>query len=230
MVKKIYLIATFVLLILLISLTIAQDLQGIGEGLEKGVKGIEEKKEQIEELSPEKIKQDYINKERLAILEKTSVGRFFIWISNNVLTPLDPLFKIVLGIEHSLSWAFVFSALIWLVLFGIIFYVAWAIFNSLVIGLVASALITSIIGITGVIKKAIDLLSVAITNLWLALLSLIITIIIAIILGKFIKQNIEKEKELSKKEQLERERKIIHTEAEAAKKDLESRNKDKGAK
>tara|TARA_Y100000310_G_scaffold345546_1_gene466328 strand:+ start:1830 stop:2495 length:666 start_codon:yes stop_codon:yes gene_type:complete len=216
--------ALSILLILSISLIAAQDFAGIEQGLED----LEEKGEQAEELvdtiTDEEARAQYLKKEWTKILEKTKAGKIILSISD-FLAKFNPLFKIVLGVEYSLSWAFIFSVLIWLILFGLIFLPASSIFDNKLTGLITTIVITSLIGIGGVIKKAIDFLSLMINNIWIALVSLLIALAVAFLIGKMMKQSIKEEKEESKKEKTTRHRKIIKTEAKVAEEELKSRSK-----
>ena len=85
-------------------------------------------------------------------------------------------------------------------------------------------------GISGVIAKATEILGIIITQRWIAWLSFILAIVIIVIsqkVGNSLKKTLDKGKEQGAKDQLDQDRKIIHTDAKIAKKDIDSRSKDK---
>lgn len=173
--------------------------------------------------SPEEAKNittSYLQKEWGKILEKNPVAgpihRFLLAIS--------PAFKAILGVEYALSWAFVFAICIWLFLFVILYPVASQIFSSTPAGLLAAFIISSLVGLAGVIKRAVDMLTFAINNTWIAWLSLLIAIIaimIASYFGKEIKQYLKNQKEQEAKEKTNQDREVISANAKVSKKELE---------
>lgn len=178
--------------------------------------------------SPEELQNkttSYLKQEWGKILEKYPLGRFFLKISD-ILTYLDFFWKPVFGIEYSLSWAFIFSIGLWLILFFIIFPIMTVVLsNKKLPGLFAAFAVSSIIGTTGVIRKAVDLLTFAIKNKWIAWLSLAITIIVMIIiikLGGGWKKYMAKLKEAEEKRKTEEAQKKIQVAGKVAEKELES--------
>jgi len=166
----------------------------------------------------------YLKQEWTKILEKTQAGRVLLKISDS-LTSLNFFWKPVLGIEYSLSWLFVFAVAIWIILFYLVYGPLNAIFNNRLFGIIGGFCVASLIGISGVIKKAVDLLSFAIKNTWIAWISLIIAIIVIIIiisLGGGLKEYIKKQREEEEKRKTEQAQKIIQTQGKVSKKELES--------
>ncbi len=196
------------------------------EAFEDNINQLEDTKEKIEVFGDKDARNEYLKQEWTKILEKTTIGKAIVWFGENILKPLNPFFKIVLGVEYSFSLAFIFAIIIWLILFVLISPAAIGMSNNIIIGLIISFCITCIIGLTGVIRKAVDFLNFAITNIWIAWISLLIAIMIAVLLGKLTKQTIKGMKETSKKEQLERDKKIIHTEAKIEEEEFKKRSKD----
>lgn len=150
-------------------------------------------------------------------------------INNNYIQPametLNPFFKLVLGAEYSFSYAFVFAVIIWLILFFIIFPIASVLFGKWYFGFIASFAITSLIGLSGVIKKAAEMISTMITTWWLALIALIAAIIIGVLLylfSKLFKNYIKKQKEQEKAGEQEKNREILKTSADIEKQRLGS--------
>ncbi|MFA6023001.1 MAG: hypothetical protein WC781_02860 [Candidatus Pacearchaeota archaeon] len=164
----------------------------------------------------------YLTQEWTKILEKYPLGQVLLAISD-FLTKLNPLFNLILGVDYSLSWAFVFAVLIWLILFLFLFNPVGAILGNKVFGFIAAFIITCLIGVSGVIKQAVDLLSFMISNTWIAWTSLAIALLIGFLmlkLGKASKELIEKKKEEEAKEKTKQDREIISTVADAEKEGL----------
>lgn len=214
-----------IILILLATLpiTLAQQTPDVNDA--PLVKEIQEGQKKVQEISEIEDKEEYLKNEWTKVLEKSAIGKIIIKTSDFIKI-FNPLIKLILGVEYSLSTAFIFALIIWAGLFLLLIHPLRALLNSLPLGILGAFITASIIGISGVIKKAVDLLSLAITNLWLALISIVIAVIIALgmeILGKKLKKKIENAKEESAKAKTEQDRKIIGTDAKIAKKDLESR-------
>ena len=167
---------------------------------------------------------NYLKGEWVKILENKQFGWIVLGVRDSLIK-LNFFWKPVLGMEYSLSWLFIFALAIWLILFFILSdLVVFFSDKKIVRGLIAF-LITSIIGTSGVIKKAADLLSFVIKNTWIAWISLVIAILIMVLivrLGGGLKVYLEKQKEVQAKDKLDQDRKIIDTEAKVAKKQLES--------
>lgn len=150
-------------------------------------------------------------------------------INDNYIQPamehLNPFFKLILGAEYSFSYAFVFAVIIWLILFFIIFPIASGLFGKWYLGLIAGFAIVSLIGLSGVIKKAADMITTMITTWWLALIALIVAVVIGVLLYFFsssFKDYINKQKEQEKKDKEKQDREVLHTSAEIEKEKLES--------
>lgn len=157
------------------------------------------------------------------ILNKPIIGPI-IKVINYVLNLLDPFFKLVLGVEYSFSWAFFFAVVIWIILFVLLFPVASGLFNGKLFGFIAAFVITSLIGLSGVIRRTVDILTEMINNKWIAGISLVIAILIAVIMyfvGGGIKKMMQKGKEQEAKKKEERDREVLHTSAELEKEKLE---------
>ncbi|MCX6748417.1 MAG: hypothetical protein NT076_02330 [Candidatus Pacearchaeota archaeon] len=168
---------------------------------------------------------EYLKKEwKTILIKKPYIGPTVIFL-DNLFTSINPFFKLVLGFEYSLSWAFIFAMIIWIILFIFLYQPAKAVFNSnTLLGILTSFAITSLIGLAGVIKKVIDLLSTMINNQWIFYLSLAITILIGLLiikLGGNLKEIIKETKEKETKEKEKKDRKILDASAKVEKKNLE---------
>ncbi len=216
------------MIILLSSLLSAQiaetenKLRGGVDSLENKVENIQE---EVEQITKSETRGEYLRKSWEEVLNKSSAGKTLIKISN-VVKKINPFFKIVLGVEYALSWQFFFATTIWLIIFFILLPATETIFKNKLFSIVGSFAITSIIGISGVIKKSTDLISKTINSLWLIILLfslLLILMIIAMKSSKFWKELRKKEK----KKQEEKDRQILHAEAEAIKKQTDKDKPDK---
>ena len=173
--------------------------------------------------NPELIREKYLNKEWFNLLNKSNST--YIKTLLFVIKHTSPFSKAILGINISFSWIFVFSLIIWIGLFFFLTPPLSEIFRKKSLGLLASFLIASLIGMSGVIKKSAEMLSFIIKNTWIASISLILAILIVFILknvGFNIGKNIKNSREKAAKEKLEQDRKIIHSDAKIAKQDLDS--------
>jgi Na+/melibiose symporter-like transporter len=172
---------------------------------------------------------DYLKQEWRAMLETKSFGRVILKISD-FFKNFNFFFKAVFGVEYSLSWSFIFAVIIWLTLLVLIYPILSDVFDKKLFGFIGAFVVVSLVGLAGIIKKAVDLLNAAIHNLWIALLALAIAVIITIIASRFGKQigkKIEAAKEKAAKQQTAQDRAIIHTDAEVSKEKLEGYKEDK---
>ena len=124
--------------------------------------------------------------------------------------------------EFSWSWAFFFSLFFWIVLILLIYSPAKSFFNwNPIFPLIASIIIASIAGSTGVISKAVDLLTTILTNLWLVLISIIIVAVIMYVYYKYLGDLGKDLKKDAKNEDVKRAQEKIITAGKVAGKTLE---------
>jgi len=170
----------------------------------------------------------YLKQEWAKILEKSGFGRFLLKISN-VFTYLNFFWRPVLGIEYSFSWYFIFAIAIWIILFCLIYGPMGALFDNPLFGAIGGFVIASLIGMSGVIKKAVDMLAFVVSNKWIAMVSLVIAIFIAMLimaLSGGLKEYLNKQKEAAEKEKTDKARKIIQTHGRVSEKELKSYSED----
>lgn len=210
--------------LLLISVVSAQNAPGLDEAplvgdIQKIQEGIQNKNQTSNQTAD-----DYLKKEWASTLEKNSGGRAVLKVSS-FFENLNFLFKAILGVDYSLSWSFIFAVGIWVILFVLIYPILAQVFEGKTLfGVIGAAVIVSLVGLAGVIRKAVDVLNVIIKTIWIALIALVIVIIIALIVEKFgkkIGKKIGDAKEKSAKDQTKKDREIIHTDAEVSKENLE---------
>ncbi|MFH1710861.1 MAG: hypothetical protein ABH840_00955 [Nanoarchaeota archaeon] len=226
--KKAGLLFSLILILSMISLVLVQAQELGDSGLPPEIEKLTNLSERATTTASQFQNQNssYLKQEWKTIVSKNRIlGPVFRFI-DKVLEFMNPFFRIVLGSEYSLSWEFIFAIAIWFILFFILYPIIKAVFNSNhFISIIATFAVVSLIGLTGVIKKAVDQLSFMINNLQAVWISLAITLVILIILiisGKIFGVWIKKGKEQSEKEQENRDKKIIHKDAEVSKKSFEN--------
>lgn len=185
---------------------------------------IEDAQDKIDDFA-ETDKTEYLKQEWEKILERSSFGRGLISASNFIETILGPMLKLILGVEYSLSWAFVFAVMIWFGFFWLFYPIFTGIFENKLLGIVAAFAVSSLVGIAGAIKFAVGILVTAITNLWLVGLSFVILLFLILImrvLGFNFKKMIKAEKEAAENEKTSRASKTIQTHGKVSKRELDS--------
>lgn len=181
--------------------------------------------QQYEQYTSAENKSEYLKTEWNKILLKHKYIGPVMSTVNYVFDALNPFFKIVLGIEYSISWAFIFAVAIWLMLFFLLNPIAAQMFNSGILGGVAAFAMASLVGIAGVIRGAVNILTTMINNVWIAWIAFILAIflvLLAEIFGKKIKAKMKKSKEESEKEKTAQAQKIIQVQGKVAEKELKS--------
>tara|TARA_Y100000310_G_C20667737_1_gene808536 strand:- start:177 stop:857 length:681 start_codon:yes stop_codon:yes gene_type:complete len=178
--------------------------------IEKTVENLEQKKEVIEDLSLENIREEYLKQEWEKILEK---NKFFGPIINgykNSKPFVDPIFKYTIGLESSLTWLFILTLVLWIT-FVVYLYRILTVFSTFSEGVsfIISILLVIIIANLGILRvlstQIINLITIF-TIWWVQLIIILALIIGLIILNKFsaqFKLMIEKWKEKESKEEFE---------------------------
>ncbi|MBS3090872.1 hypothetical protein J4217_00295 [Candidatus Pacearchaeota archaeon] len=169
----------------------------------------------------EDIKTKYLQREWNQIIDKNAIAEPI----QRFLISINPFLKAVLGVEYALSWAFFFAIVIWISLFVFLQPIAEVLFKGKLFGILGAFIVASLIGLSGTIKRAVDMLTFVINNTWILWISVVVAIVITIILhrlGISFEQKIKQSKEAATKEQAERDRQILRTDAKVTKKDLES--------
>ncbi len=83
----------------------------------------------IDSEDAKNVAQDYLEDEWDKILENKGFGKIVLFIGD-FLKYLNPVFKVILGVEYSLSWMFFLSLGAWIYVFLMVFYAVKAIFAS----------------------------------------------------------------------------------------------------
>lgn len=168
-------------------------------------KSFDKYQEVSENLSKEEQREAYLKQEWTKIFANNKVLGPVLFYTNKFFTFLNPFWKIIFGVEFSWSWFFILSLGIW-VLFIVIIYSPAKSFTNLkpLLALLFSAIISSIAGILGTIKRIVDFLTTLMSNRWIVWVSIIITILLAILYSKFMKAYGDKVKGKMKEEAEER--------------------------
>lgn len=173
------------------------------------------------ELSNQEQNKTYLTQEWTKILAKNKIIAPVLFYSDSFFSFFNPFWKIIFGVDFSWSWSFFFCLLIW-IMFIVIFYSPSKNLTNLnpIITLIFSIVLASIMGTTGVIRKAVDFLSFAVSNFWIAFLSILIGIFLMILYSMVFKAWGKKLKEQDKKEKLEKSEKAILAHGEVSRDSL----------
>lgn len=215
----IIILALLTLNVFIISLASAESIPGVPSGLDKLVGGVDSAANKIDEIKSGdySIKQPIIEK-----AEATGIKGVILAVAD-FFSIFDPFFKIVLGVEYSFTLAFILAIILWFTLFFLISPILSVIFAKKIYGYIGGFCIASLIGLSGVVRKTVDTISLAIKTPKLAVICFIIALII-VLLSAFFKELFKKSKEEEKKEQEKRDREILHAGAEAVKKQLSQKD------
>ena len=211
--------------IIISSVSAQNEVPGFGEGEVPLVNNIQAGQQQYEQFTTAENKSNYLKQEWVKLLDKNTILGPLIKFVNPIFVFLNPFFKIVLGYESSLSWAFVFAIIIWLILFFFISPVVSQLVNNKLGGIATSFAIVTLIGLSGVIKSAVDVLNTALTNRWIFWISLALAILFMFIfnkLGKAIKEKLVKMKKESEEVKTAEAQKLIQTAGKVAEKELKT--------
>lgn len=205
-----------ILLIIIISSLIISpvkaDLTDTEKQIDENVEKLEKTVETIEKVRDKDFRGEFIKGEWTYFLNKTGSGKILIKIDESI-KKTDPFWNLVLGANYSFSWGFWIALTIWFILFFIFLPPSEIFFGNKIYSIIGSFAITSLIGLSGVIRKATDLIGTIINNKWTAIIIFILSLLILVIAKKTdqLWKNI-KEREAKKRE--EQDRKILEAEAE----------------
>ena len=138
-------------------------------------------------LSDEETRVSYLKQEWTKLFAKNKFMAPILFYTDSFFSMLNPVWLVIFKIPFSWSWAFIFSLIIWIMLIIILYAPSNAITNlGFFLTLIFSIILSSLIGSTGTIKKAVDTLTIAITNIWLAILCMVIAIVIVSLYQHFL--------------------------------------------
>ena len=147
-----------------------------------------------------KVSNDYLKQEWAKILEKNQFGRFILGVGE-VFGALNPVFKIILGVEYTLSWYFFLALFLWV-------FIAVLIYRPLKdivaangwIALGIAVIIPTLGAQLGVIKYFADFFTPLLTNKYSLLSSLVILVLVLIAYDYFMRTVGKTFKERAKKD------------------------------
>ena len=138
-------------------------------------------------ISNEDARTAYLKQEWTKIFEKSKTGRFFLGISK-ILASLSPVFKLLIGIEYSLSWLFFLSFGVWIALVVIIYRPVREAFSSKLAAIGIAVIIPAIASQFKVISKIVSFFTPLFTKTWIIWVSIILAIVLLYIYNKFNKK------------------------------------------
>lgn len=189
---------------------------------------IQQGQQQYEQYTASQNKSEYLKQEWAALLGKNPLLGPVMKSIDAVFGFFNPFFKIVLGHEYGLSWAFVFALIIWLALFFFLNPITSQLTNNGLIGGAVAFVVASLIGLSGAINGVVTLLTKMISNIWITLLCAVIAVVLVLVaemFGKSIKKKLKTYKEKSMEEQREQGTQVIKAQAEVSRKGLEELSK-----
>ena len=130
---------------------------------------------------------------------------------------IGPITNVLWGVELSLSWIFIFSFIVWILLIELIVMPVSEILDFNIFGSLAAATIIASLSMQGFGKDFVVWMNSLMTQWWIGLIVLVVSVIVGVIYSLLIKtmgDKIKAEKEAAAKEQTRRDRKIIHADAE----------------
>lgn len=166
--------------------------------------GVEKIQNVSEKLSDEDARKEYLKQEWTKILESKWWGKMILGIGV-VFGALSPVFKLLIGIEYSLSWLFFLSLGAWIAIVVIIYEPAknliqtsgWVSFGI-------AAVVATLGAQLGTIQMALNLFLPLFKNLWSTLTTILVVIILIYAYSSVMKYFGEKMKEDIKRENEQR--------------------------
>ena len=221
--KKELFLLSFVLLILLS----AQIISAQAEFFEDKKEQFEDFKENATDTKDRLSNESYLATEWREYLRQKKGGELILDISD-FLKNFNPIFKVVLGAEYSLSLNFIISIILWAILFILTFGPLDAIFGRKWMSIIGTLVTTSLIGLSGAIKTATDEVISIITDpyiIWWVLLFMILALIIVVYLARDINRYIKSKKEEVEEEETKKAGELLRARAEGYRKGTTSKRK-----
>lgn len=165
----------------------------------------------------------YLKQEWTKILENNEMGRIILGIGE-ILTSLNPIFKVIIGVEYSFSWYALFAFVIWISFFAFFFNLGRGILEGkIIIILILSFIITSFIGMAGAIRQIDDILASFVSDSFAASLILLLSFVILYLLSRFgfiTRKSLMKFRRRFRDEKIERDKKLIESVGEGLREGL----------
>jgi len=136
---------------------------------------------------------------------------------------VGPFSKIVFGIELEISWIFIFSVVLWILLFGFILVPAREIFNWNPLMNIVGSIIIATLAMQGFGKNFVVWIESLVTTWYISLFVLVASAFFGVIYSimvKYFAKQIKAAKEKAEKEQSTQDNKVIHARRKMAEKEI----------
>lgn len=136
---------------------------------------------------------------------------------------IGPITRVLWGVELSLSWIFIFSFVLWILLIELIVVPMSEILDFNVWGSLFGAGIVATLAMQGFGKDFVVWIESLMTQWWVGFIVLVFAVVIGMVYSIFanvIGKKVEEAKEESKKAQTERDRDVLHADANISKERL----------
>ncbi len=204
------------------------------DALQEGVESLEDKKEQLETLTDEDIRTDYLKTEWGKILaKKPIIGPMSAFYEKQKIAVLvDPIIKLLTGMETSVTWVFFLGLLLWATLLIVVYRsIRYAGDYPSIATFLVSVVFMGVLGFLGIIERAsqffIDL-ATTFTYWWVQLILgivFVVGLIIVIYFSKYIQAFMLAMKLKKEKEEGEDTKKSLVDTIKDANKILKAKNK-----
>lgn len=174
-----------------------------------------------EQLSEEESRKAYLKQEWTKLFAKNKFFAPLFYYTDKFFSFFNPIWKLIFGMEFSWSWEFFLSIFIWISLIIIFYFPLKAFFKSSLFGLIGGIITASLVGLTKVITKTVEILETAVTDL-LKLTIVVVLLIIVLVLYSNVMKSFEKE---SEEEKLKRAKQNIKAHGEVSGKALDELSK-----
>jgi len=138
---------------------------------------------------------------------------------------IGPITNTLWGTELSLSWIFIFSFVMWILLIELIFMPMKEILNFNVLGSLAGAIIIASLAMQGFGKNFVIFIESLMTQWWAGALAILTAIIVGIVYSLVMKSlgiQIKASKESAAKSRTDKDREYIHADAKVSKERLKN--------
>ena len=140
---------------------------------------------------------NYLAKEWTKILANNKFFGPVLFYTDKFFSVFNPLWKAIFGIEFSWSLAFILSFIIFIIITVLVYYPIYGIFPNKLVDFIVSIIITSLIGIAGSIKKAVELADLFAKNIIILTIVVIIVILFVVVYILYMKKLIKESGELA---------------------------------
>ncbi len=132
---------------------------------------------------------------------------------------VGPITKVLWGVELSLSWVFVFSFVMWILLIELVVMPMSEILDFNIWGSLFGAMIVATLAMQSMGKGFVVWMESLMTQWWVGFVVLVVAVIIGVVYSVFMKtfgKKVKEEKEVAVKEQTDRDRQVVHADADVS--------------